>query len=568
MANRNHAPAGASQPTARPQRTSGLCRASASTEQVRGRLLGRYRLRELIGTGAMGEVYRAEHMLLGRTVALKVLRPEVASDRDMGERFLAEARAVNLIAHPHIVEISDFQREDDGTLWFVMELLEGEDLAERLKAGPLPLPAAIAIVRQICDALASVHEAEIVHRDIKPENVFLAKRDGQDFVKLLDFGIAQLPSGEVANGLTMRGSVLGTPPYMAPEQACGDAVDHRCDLYAVGAILFELLSGKPLFSRQSVRELLMDITYAEPPRLSECAELPADLRPDLDRFMTWCLAKRPEDRPASARELDAALALLERRLPATEGAEVNAEARSFATIVDGDAGASVGRDADGPPLSEGELEPERACDGQDSQASPGALPLTARVPSPVRWALATAIGLVACGALVQSAGLAEAVAGRGLGWAVFDGTRADTPNHSIAGGLPGSVGEPAAAAGEPTAAGAAPAVPGAALSATEPHRGDADERPGVSALPPSTIDEGEGQPRSPQASKRRRARRQQHVALAATAGDDASRVAAVEASSEATGSSTRPRRQARMQVPDATRSVLDPDLLLSPFQVP
>ncbi|HMI94733.1 MAG TPA: serine/threonine-protein kinase [Polyangiales bacterium] len=310
------------------------------------RSLGKYRLLELIGSGAMGDVYRAEHVLLGRRVAVKVLRKELAHEQSLVERFFSEARAVNLVGHPHIVEVTDFARERDGTVWFVMELLDGSDLGSLLRNDLPSLRRSLEIARQICDALDAVHGVGIIHRDIKPENVFLVQRDGRDFVKLLDFGIARVPEPPDGVHNTLRGVVMGTPPYMAPEQARGLEIDPRSDLYAVGAVLFELITGRLVFEQPTLRAMLADITLKAPPRLSEHAQLPSSVRDQLDALLARCLAKDPEQRPETAKALALELCEIAERLeawalagdelpaePAPESAELERSPRDSAELL-------------------------------------------------------------------------------------------------------------------------------------------------------------------------------------------------------------------------------------------
>jgi len=265
--------------------------------------VGPYRLIERIGSGAMGHVYRAEHTLLGRVVAIKMLRAELTCDEACVHRFLAEARAVNLIKHAHIIDVTDFACTESGQPWFVMEMLEGSDLSLAASLEPFALKRTLEIGRQLCEALVSVHTAGIVHRDVKPENIFLAQREGKDFVTLLDFGIARLPDPTSPD--PMQEGLMGTPHYMAPEQVSASPIDHRADLYAVGSSLFELIAGvgRTPFRGATLQKQLMDVMMTPAPRLSDRAMVPAIVREDLDRLVARCLAKRPEDRPSSAREI-------------------------------------------------------------------------------------------------------------------------------------------------------------------------------------------------------------------------------------------------------------------------
>ncbi|MFO0597273.1 MAG: serine/threonine-protein kinase [Myxococcaceae bacterium] len=208
-----------------------------------GKTLGSYELTALLGAGGMGEVYRGRHTLLGREVAVKVLRDEYASNPEVVQRFFQEAKLVNDINHPHIVQIIDFAQVD-GSVFCVMELLQGRSLATVIEQeGPLSLARIIDLTDQVCDALSAAHRLGVVHRDIKPDNLFVTlDAQGAERVKVLDFGIARRPDGSK----TAVGMVMGTPGYMAPEQAAGRAVDARADLYSLGVVLYELLTASSM----------------------------------------------------------------------------------------------------------------------------------------------------------------------------------------------------------------------------------------------------------------------------------------------------------------------------------
>jgi serine/threonine protein kinase len=222
-------------------------------------LLGRYQVLEKIGDGGMGTVYLAEHTTILKKFAIKVLSAELSLREDHVDRFMREARAASMITHPNVVEITDFGMSPDGQPFFVMEYLQGKDLAQVLgEQGPLPWKRARGIMLQVCSALQAAHEQSIVHRDMKPGNVVLVKRGtNSDHVKVLDFGIAKVLSQEAdPRGLTQSGTVVGTPEYMSPEQGWGQPVDHRGDIYALGVLLYELLTGKIPFGGTTMMEIL------------------------------------------------------------------------------------------------------------------------------------------------------------------------------------------------------------------------------------------------------------------------------------------------------------------------
>jgi serine/threonine-protein kinase len=278
-----------------------------------GSVLGAYRLSALVGAGAMSVIYAAEHVRLGRRVAIKLLRREFTADPAAVRRFFQEARAVNQIRHPHIVEVTDFVEEPGGDNYTVMELLEGESLAELLaRHGPLPPWRAARIGAQIARALSAVHAAGIVHRDLKTENAVLVERGGDDFVKLLDFGVAKLLDGSAGRPLhqTGAGAIIGTPAYMSVEQAAGRPIDQRSDLYSLGVILYEMITGRRPFDAESYGELVIQHLAVEPPPPSRCAGPDAAVPPELEALIMRCLAKEPADRPAAADELAAALEAL------------------------------------------------------------------------------------------------------------------------------------------------------------------------------------------------------------------------------------------------------------------
>jgi eukaryotic-like serine/threonine-protein kinase len=277
-----------------------------SVEPAVGDRIGPYRLIRALGQGTTGRVFEVEHAGIGRRAAMKIAFRDAFFPGLVG-RLVAEAYAVNRINHPHVVQITDFL-EPDGqhpTHALVMELLEGISLADLLaEKGRLEPRRLLSIMAQICDGLAAVHGAGFAHRDLKPENVFLAERDGnQDFVKLLDFGLVKIVGRDGCHaGMTVEGTFLGSPAYTSPEQAAGKAVDHRTDIYALGVMLFELVTGRLPFDAQGIREMLTMQITAPPPHLPD-ELVTSDLGQALDAIVQACLAKEPEARVLSAAQL-------------------------------------------------------------------------------------------------------------------------------------------------------------------------------------------------------------------------------------------------------------------------
>ncbi|MFO7564335.1 MAG: protein kinase [Enhygromyxa sp.] len=267
-------------------------------------LADRYRVTQRLGDGGMGSVYLAEHITLGKRVALKLLKPEFNSDASLVERFFREARATAAIQHEHVVEILDFGQTPEYA-FFVMEPLAGCELSDLLNRGQrLPWTRAKHIILQVVGALGAAHAAGIVHRDMKPGNVFLIRRgDTPDFVKVLDFGIAKINDGVQ---LTQAGMVFGTAAYMSPEQATGGEVDGRTDLYALGCLLFEMLTGRLPFPGDNFMKVLNSHLREPPPRLRDVAP-DLDLPPGVEELVARLLAKFPDDRFATTAELEQAL---------------------------------------------------------------------------------------------------------------------------------------------------------------------------------------------------------------------------------------------------------------------
>ncbi|QRK12482.1 serine/threonine protein kinase [Archangium violaceum] len=291
-------------------------------ELQEGDVLGTYQLERLLGEGSMGQVFQARHVRLGRQVALKVLRSAFGHDSGFVHRFFQEARAVNQINHEHIVEIFDFVEDaKNGRVYCVMELLRGQSLSALLKEETLSVARMRRILVQVCAALGAAHQLGVVHRDVKPDNLFVTHKGGQaDFVKVLDFGVAKVLTPEGTSG-TLDGTLIGTPTYMSPEQAAGLPVDHRADIYAVGTVLYEMLSGHPPFVASNFGQLMVKILTEAPPALPSHTPAGEPMPQALARLALRCMAKEPEERPQQLSEVITALLVdtaPERVLPENE----------------------------------------------------------------------------------------------------------------------------------------------------------------------------------------------------------------------------------------------------------
>jgi serine/threonine-protein kinase len=276
-------------------------------EAFKARQLGQYNLRHLIGAGGMGEVYLAEHKLLKRPCAIKLIRPDKAGDPKILARFEREVRATAKLSHWNSVEIFDYGHAEDGTFYYVMEYLPGMNLQELVaRHGPLPPERVIHLLTQTCDALGEAHESGMLHRDIKPANIFAAQRGGlYDVAKLLDFGLVKPMARFDDAHLTQEGSITGSPLYMSPEQSTGDSEpDARSDIYCLGAVGYFLLSGRPPFNYEQPIKVLLAHAREVPPSLSE---LQGDVPSDLEAVVMKCLEKDPADRYQNVLELRDAL---------------------------------------------------------------------------------------------------------------------------------------------------------------------------------------------------------------------------------------------------------------------
>ena len=270
--------------------------------------LGQYLLKQRLGSGGMGEVYLAEHLLLRRPCAVKLIRPEQAGNPAYVQRFEREVRLTATLTHPNTIQVFDYGRTDDDTFYYVMEYLKGLSLEQMVtRHGPLPAGRAIYLLRQVCAALREAHTIRLLHRDIKPGNVHVCERGGEhDVIKLLDFGLV-LPLTEAdGNRLTRDATIAGTPAYMSPEQADGEEnLDARSDIYSVGALAYFLLSGHPPFVYPSALKTLIAHLHEAPARLTSSR---ADIPGDLEATVLRCLAKNRADRFANAESLEEALA--------------------------------------------------------------------------------------------------------------------------------------------------------------------------------------------------------------------------------------------------------------------
>ena len=314
---------------------------SSSEEELVGQTLaGRYEVASLLGVGGMGAVYKAQHVHMRKDVAIKVLHREMCSVSEVVARFEREAIAASRVEHPAIARSLDFGRlEADGPFYMALEYIEGRNLEERLQEeGALPQWEVVRLMRLVVDGLVAAHAAGIIHRDLKPENIMLVRGDdGQEVPKILDFGIAKLSAQDLKDqpALTQLGTVFGTPQYMSPEQAAGKAVDHRADLYTVGVIFYELLTGtNPFASDDMVVSLTKQLTEVPAP-------LPAGFSPELSALVAQLLAKEPSQRVQTAAELGQHLdALLTQGrvslmavTPVTPSARVGAESVDAPTVL-------------------------------------------------------------------------------------------------------------------------------------------------------------------------------------------------------------------------------------------
>lgn len=289
----------------RPSPSTSTSSSRKTADPFIGKHIEKYKIIGKIGEGGMGIVYKAEHIHIGKKVALKILREDYTKKQDVVERFKQEARSASIIGHPNIIDVTDFGYTHDGRVFFVMELLGGEDMATILENDRiLDYKRAIKISRQICHALNAAHKKGIIHRDMKPENIFITDPGTrEEKIKILDFGIAKMSVlDQEGRKLTRTGVVFGTPEYMSPEQAAGKPVDNKIDIYALGIILYEMLTGKVPFTGDTFMSILSKHIFENVPPLKEaCPGL--DIPEALEKLIYKCLEKEPENRIGSAEEL-------------------------------------------------------------------------------------------------------------------------------------------------------------------------------------------------------------------------------------------------------------------------
>ncbi len=326
-------------------------------------LEGKFRILKKIGAGGMGAVYRAEEPDMGREVAIKILHPNLKGRSDLVSRFRREARAMSQLRHPHTVRVFMYGELEDGSLYIVMEMLEGKNLNQTVrKGGPMAPSRAIPIVTDSCRALSEAHDLGIVHRDLKPENIFVCQQPGMvDYAKVLDFGLAKVTEAQMRPGsmiLTQEGMVFGTPEFMSPEQARGNVLDARSDIYSLACILYEALTGKLPFDAKTPMEYVGKHVTSAPIPLNERVA-GRTFPPGLGEVLAKALSKSPDERHQTALELAEALDPF-----ANEKVSISAVAPPLS-----------GAASNGAPIPESEKALPPFAGGGRALANPGSIPL-------------------------------------------------------------------------------------------------------------------------------------------------------------------------------------------------
>ncbi len=437
-----------------------------------GMKLGEYQLEHKLGQGGMGVVYEAFHPLIGKRAAIKILKKELCADPGSLERFVDEARVVNQIGHPNIVDVFAFGEMPDGRSYFVMELLKGETLRARIARSKLNLEEVRNIVKPLARALQAAHDKGVIHRDLKPDNVFLVDvRDEPPTAKLLDFGIAKLAKNDHRVEKTATGAIVGTPQYIAPEQAKGYPIDPRADIYALGAIIFELLTGRPPFIADNAMEMVAKHLMEAPVRPSTITHA---IAPELDDLVLRMLAKTPDGRPS----LGEVIAVIERSR--TSGATLPFD-RPTPPPAKSDPATPVPTAPISAPIAT-----------TDEASAPTQLPAFDAVPSGQTWVPSTrpkwvvpaifAVPIVAALAFVLVSKLgshAPATEVQAPGSSAAAPTEVHVPGSAIA---PGS-GAPSSGAADATHGTGAPASTGLAPANAPPAPGNASAPTNASSAP-------------------------------------------------------------------------------------
>ncbi|MGM0577344.1 MAG: protein kinase domain-containing protein [Myxococcota bacterium] len=395
---------------------------SGAGDALIGRTLaGRYRVDRLLGRGGMGSVYAAEHMAIERPVALKVLAPHLSEDPAQVERFNQEARASSRLEHPNTIRVFDYGQSEDGQLFLAMELLEGEELSRVIRReGALEPARAVRIARQMGKSIGEAHQAGVIHRDLKPDNVFLSQIYGErDFVKVLDFGIAKFTDGSPAQqSLTQTGFIAGTPLYIAPEHALGQQVTARTDLYSLGVMLYEMLTGVLPFRADTPLGIVMKHIHEAPPPLRE-KKPDLEIPRDLEALVLRLLSKKPKDRPASAKEVGDALDAVD-----FSGSSAP-PARRFKDFGVGQEEETV---LSGAAMDPHEAQPSHAPEAEVHEPTPARMPAVARRSHP--GTLASRPSTSGAGAPAETGAI-----GVGQGQPATTGSGGDTSPWAVAGAV-------------------------------------------------------------------------------------------------------------------------------------